>query len=413
MGKYGRFESVGRKLKIEKMVAGGYGLARENGKIYLVKGAYTGEDVNVSIEKVDHDLALCKVERVNVPISERQNPVCEHFGKCGGCEWMDVNYKSQLRYKKEIFTDQMKHIAKIDIDEPNIISTKPYGYRNKAEFVIEKGKIGYYGKQSHDFVEVKKCPIIEDALNDVKDGLKDYDLRGFDHLVIREGNGKKMAIFISKSERKVPDADVDELIMLVNERRVVIAGRQIVKKGNGYLDVNINGMKYIVPAKAFFQVSYEGAEILSSKVKTYAGKGRKLLDLYCGVGFFTLKLAENFVDLDGIESSPSSVKAAQKNAAINGISNVHFFTSRAENFKPEDHDVIMADPPRTGLDKAVRESIIKSKPDKFVYVSCDVTTFARDSNELIQKGYKIEDVTLVDLFPQTHHFEIVSSFGRA
>lgn len=403
---------MGIKLKIEKIVAGGYGLARENGKIYLVRGAYTGEDVEVSIEKDGKDVALCRVEKIKHASQKRQKPICEHFGVCGGCDWMDLDYETQLEYKKEIFVDQIKHVAKVDVTKPAIIKTSPYGYRNKAEFVIKDGKLGYNSKNSHNFVEIKRCHIISDKLNEMKGKVEKVDLKDFHHIVLREDGNKEMVIFVSQKKCEIPEIDADEIISLVNRKHVVVSGEESVKKGKGFLIVKMDDIKYRLSAKAFFQISYEGAKILSQKVKEYAGSGKRLLDLYCGTGFFTLELSKNFEKLTGIEESSASISNANENAKSNGISNVEFFSSKVENFKFGTYDVIVADPPRAGIGKEIIQSIVQANPERFVYVSCDVTTFARDTHELEQKRYKIKDVTLVDLFPQTHHFEIVSLFER-
>jgi 23S rRNA (uracil1939-C5)-methyltransferase len=396
---------------IEKMISGGFGLGRKDGKIYLIRGAYQGEDVDVEIEKQSKDVVFCKVKSVNAPSPKRQIPVCEHFGSCGGCDWMDLEYETQLEYKRDIFVDQMKHIANVEILPPKIVPTSPYSYRNKVEFVIKDGKIGYFGKNSHNFVEINECHIISNALNDIKNEAKKYDLRYFDHLILRESNDKKMAVFVSSTAQKIPKI-ADETVSLVNNSHVVMAGHQKIITGKGYLEIKVDEITYRIPPKSFFQINYEGAEILSSKVKEYAQTGKNLLDLYCGVGFFTLQVAKNFEHLTGIESSPSSIIEARENAKLNGISNVKFTLSKTSKFNFSNYDVIIADPPRSGIDKETMNAILEIKPERFVYVSCDVATFARDSYKLIQKRYKIKDVMLVDLFPQTHHFEIVSLFER-
>lgn len=397
---------------IEKMVAGGYGLGRKEGKIHLVKGAYVGEDVETEIEKQTKDVVFCTVKKINTPSRQRQIPVCAHFGSCGGCEWMDIRYETQLLYKKEIFADQMAHMAKIILKDINIIPTSMYFYRNKVEFAVNSGKIGYFGKKSHDFVRIDKCHIIDESLNSVKFNLDDKALDGFDHIVLREGKGKTMAIFISKSPQKIPDSGADEIFSLVNRSETVINGSQKAIKGKGYIETEEGGIKYRISPKSFFQVNYEGASILAEKVVEYAGKGKDAVDLYCGVGFFSLQIAKNFDRVTGVENSTSSVIEARVNAKINDIKNAEFILSKTSDFQFSHPDVIIADPPRRGIDNDTMNAILKVYPKRFVYVSCDATTFARDSYKLVQKGYKIKDVVLVDLFPQTHHFEIVSLFER-
>lgn len=399
------------------MVAGGSGLARDDGKVYLVKGAYTGEEVEVEVEKTSRDLSICRVKKIVRPSPERTQPACRHFESCGGCDWMDIGYEKQLEEKVGIFVDQIAHTAKTEIEPPQIVGTTPYGYRNKVEFAVRKGKLGYFRTASHDFVEIENCLVIPDGFNAIKSEIeealkKDGRLASeTDHVVIRNGDLRKMAVFISKRKIKPPRLDVEEVVSLENGTRVVVAGREKIHKGRGFLDVTVGKVKYEIPAKSFFQVNYEGAGILASKVAEYAGSGKKLLDLYCGVGFFSLQLAGSFEEVVGVESSPASIRGAIRNSGINGIRNARFVVARAQEWSDDGkYDVIVADPPRSGLTPEVRESVFRLRPKRFVYVSCDVSTFARDFKAITSNGYKIKDVTLVDLFPQTHHFEIVSVF---
>lgn len=392
---------------IEKIVAGGYGFARKDGKVYFVRGAYPGEEVDVKIERDGKDFAIASVQRINSPSEQRRESVCKLFGSCGGCEWMDLEYVAQTQYKKEIFVDQMRHVG-IELNPPKVISTHEYNYRNKVEFVIVNGESGFFGRSSHEFVKVDKCYIISERLNALHSKIR--ELSGFSHLVLREGD-QEMAIFISKKPIEVPKIEVDEMVSLVSNSKIVLSGRQKILKGRGYLEIKINDVIYRIPPKSFFQVNYEGAKILADKVIEYAKSGKSLADLYCGVGFFSLQLAKSFDKIIGIESSPSSVIEARNNAQLNGLKNVDFKIGIAASFNLEGFQTIIVDPPRDGIDSKVMQNILSAKPDRIIYVSCDISTFARDTNAL-QKLYNIKDAIIVDLFPQTHHFEIVSLFER-
>ncbi len=394
---------------IEKMVAGGYGLSRKDGKVYLVRGAYPGEDVDVKIEKDEKDFTIASVSKVNLPSKYRRKAICDHFGTCGGCEWMDLDYKFQLEYKKEIFLDQMKR-ANLEISPSKLIPTSEYNYRNKVEFVIVNGKAGFFGRNSHRFVEIDKCHIISDNLNTLKREIK--DLRGFSHLVLRDGIEKKMAIFVSQKMTEIPSSSAEEIISLISNSKIALSGHQKIIKGRGYLEFKINDIVYRIPPKSFFQINYEGAKVLADQVIAYAQEGKNLADLYCGVGFFSLQLAKRFEKLAGIESSPSSIIEARKNANINGIRNIDFRIGKAANFNLEGYSTIVVDPPRSGIDRETMKNILSAKPERLIYVSCDVSTFSRDARILVQKLYNIKDAVIVDLFPQTHHFEIVSLFER-
>ncbi|BBJ28487.1 class I SAM-dependent RNA methyltransferase [Athalassotoga saccharophila] len=394
---------------VEKIVAGGYGLSRKDGKVYFIRNAYPGEDVDIRIEKDQKDFVIASVERINSQSPYRRKAICEYFGTCGGCEWMDLDYRAQLQYKKEIFLDQMKH-AGIDISPSKIIPTSEYNYRNKVEFVVVNGQAGFFGRNSHRFVEIEKCHIISENLNTLRREIK--DLRGFSHLVLRDGIEKKMAIFVSTKMREIPNSSADEVVSLISDSKIVLSGRQRTLKGRGYLEIKINDIVYRIPPKSFFQVNYEGAKILADQVVEYAQDGKKLADLYCGVGFFSLQLAKKFEHITGIESSPSSIIEARKNAIINEIKNLDFKVGRTADFNLKGYSTVVMDPPRSGIDRGTMQNILNAKPERLVYVSCDVSTFSRDARILVQKLYNIKDAVIVDMFPQTHHFEIVSLFER-
>ena len=404
-----------KTLLIEKMVAGGFGLSRKDGKIYLVKGAYPGEVVEVSIEKEKKDHALCKTKRVIRSSADRISPPCEHFQSCDGCEWMNVRYDKQLEYKTSIFVDQMKHIAKLEVPTPTIVPTSPYHYRNKLEFAVSSERLGYFKKGTNDFLPIKECLISSRNLGFLKLGvekvLKDHKKfsSNVDRVVLREAE-KNMVIFVSKRKLTPPNIEeANNIVSLENRSHVVISGRQTVHKGKAFLKIELNGIEYTIPAKSFFQVNYSGASELAKIVKKYAKGGKKVLDLYCGVGFLSLQLADVCEKILGLESSPISIKAARKNARTNGISNTKFLLSKVQEWNPKKHfDTVVVDPPRSGINLSVTQKITSMKPSRIIYVSCDVTTFARDVREFVKNGYSIEKVTLIDMFPQTHHFEIVS-----
>ncbi|HEU24150.1 MAG: hypothetical protein C0176_00655 [Mesoaciditoga sp.] len=394
---------------VEKMVAGGYGLSRKDGKVYFIRGAYPGEDVDVKVEKEGKDFVIASVERINSPSPYRREAICEHFGACGGCEWMDLDYKIQLEYKKEIFLDQMRH-AGIEMSPSKVIPTPEYNYRNKVEFVVVNGQTGFFGRNSHRFVKIENCSIISDVLNVINREIK--DLRSISHLVLREGMGRSMAIFISKKMVKIPYSSADELVSLISDSKIVLSGRQKILKGRGYIEAKINNIVYRIPPKSFFQVNYEGAKVLADQVVEYAKEGKTLADLYCGVGFFSLQLAKKFEKITGIESSPSSIIEAKKNAKLNEIKNVDFKVGKTCDLSLREYSTIVVDPPRSGIDRETMKNILDAKPERLIYVSCDVSTFSRDVSILVQKLYNIKDAVIVDLFPQTHHFEIVSLFER-
>ncbi len=409
------------KLKIEKMVYGGYGLCYGEGKTFLVKGAYPGEEVEAEIIESKKGVFFAQTQKILQPSKFRIVPSCRHFKECDGCEWMDVSYEEQLKFKQEIFVEQMKRIAKFNVKKPEIFETKEKHYRNKAEFVVRNSELGFFRKHSHNFVKIRKCEILSERLNELKKKvgilLKKHPRFSskVEHVVLREGNNETMVIFISSKDLTPPSLeDVDNVVSLKRKvhSHVVISGKERTHQGKNTIDVKINDIQYQVPAKSFFQVNYEGARILSRIVREYVQNGEKLLDLYCGIGFFSLQFHDKFKRILGVESSPSSIIYAQKNASMNGFDNVEFKVQKTEEWESEEKfDVVVVDPPRSGLRNTAEKVALLSKK-KIVYVSCDSSTFARDTKILMKNGFELKNVKIVDMFPQTHHFEVVALFER-
>ncbi|WP_036224370.1 23S rRNA (uracil(1939)-C(5))-methyltransferase RlmD [Mesoaciditoga lauensis] len=407
------------KLKIEKIVYGGYGLAHTNGTTYFVRGAYPGEEVNVKILKQKKDLCFAQAEKIVTPSPFRIQPSCKHFEKCGGCEWMDVSYEQQLEFKREIFKEQMKRIAKYKIKDIFISQTNKKHYRNKVEFVVHNSKLGFFKRKSHEFVEIDECEILSEKINEAKrkveNVLKSHPnfSSKVDHVIIKEGENGIMVIFTSTRDITPPYLDGVESVVTLKRKatsHVIVSGKERVCQGTT-LEKTINGIRYRIPAKSFFQVNDEGAKLLAELVKNYAGYGENVLDLYCGVGFFSLQLHDNFKRVFGVESSPPSIRVAKENAKLNGFDNIQFQVKRIENWQSsKKFDVIVVDPPRSGLGKSVEK--ISTITDKVVYVSCDSSTFARDTAAFMKKGFEIKKVKLIDMFPQTHHFETIALFER-
>jgi 23S rRNA (uracil1939-C5)-methyltransferase len=409
------------RLKIEKMVYGGYGLARKGEKTFFITGSYPDEEVEAKITRQKKDVYFGHAHEILAPSKFRISPSCKYFKKCGGCEWMDVSYSQQLEFKKEIFVEQMRRFAKHEIEEPLIFSTREKHYRNKAEFVVRNSKLGFFQRKSHTFVEIEECEILSKKINEVKKRIENVlkvhtrFSSKIDHVILRESDGQTMVVFTSTTDVTPPFIEgVDNVVTLKRKghSHVVISGREKVHQGKNTLIAKINNVKYEVPAKSFFQINDEGARILANFVKDYAGQGKNALDLYCGIGFFALQLHDKFEKILGVESSPVSVTFAKRNAKINKFSNVEFDVKKAEELNSlERFDVVIVDPPRSGLVNAI-ERIATLARKRIVYVSCDSSTFARDAKFLEEKGFSLKDVKLIDMFPQTHHFEIVSLFER-
>ena len=435
-------------LKVEKIVNGGYGLGRVDGKVILAEGAYPGEEVIVRITREKKDFAFAKAESVLKSSPERRRPKCRYFGKCGGCQFMDVSYEAQLKMKREIVRDVFERTLGWSEVEETVKSDEDYGYRTKIELTaIESGgavELGFKMRYSHKVVPVKRCEIAPKKTNEVLKVLPkiltaldvppyDFEKREgvLKHVVIRHAfsTDQTMVIFVTKTESFIWGKDIVRLLLkelpwitsviqVMNSKdSVVLRGPYRTIHGEGVITEEFDWETYQIPPTAFFQSNYYIARKLLEDVfhEARLEGGETVLDLYSGIGFFSLRLSSVAKKVVGVESSRVSVKAAKANANINDRKNVSFVESDVYEFlKSYDGkaDVVVLDPPRGGAGKKAMEEILRISPKRVVYVSCEPSTLARDVKVLVEGGYKLELVKPYDMFPQTYHVETMVVLER-
>ena len=345
--------------------------------------------------------------------------------------------------------------------KPIIGMDKPYFYRNKAQFPIgtdKEGKIvtGFYASRSHNIIPNRKCylgvEINEKILDIVISFMEEYGIPAYDeatgkglvrHVLIRFGfTTREIMVCLVLNGRKLPYAKelvlrlkevegMTSVTLNVNEKNTnVILGEEIILLwGQEYITDYIGGIKYQISPLSFYQVNPVQTEKLYRTALEYAGLTGKetVWDLYCGIGTISLFLAQKAKQVYGVEIVPPAIADARNNAKINGIENVEFFVGKAEEVLPEFYekgmaqgdredmlhpDVIVVDPPRKGCDAKCMETIVKMKPERVVYVSCDSATLARDLKFLCEQGYEVKKVQPVDMFPHTGHVECVVLMSR-
>lgn len=385
--------SVGDELDVEivKIVPKGLGMAFVEGLTVFVPLAAAGDQVRVKIRELKGKTAFAEIDAVVLASPDRIEPPCPYFGACGGCDFQQMNYDAQLRSKVGIIRDSLERIGKISF-EPEIgmiASPREFEYRSRAMWHLDtrQKELGYYRRNSHDVIDIAHCPQITPELNAVLETVRtDLNWEGFwserVHIEAAHGDGGHSSIFSP------------EIMEPTNEISFTAAGE-----------------KYFYSAQSFFQ----GNQFLIEQlIDTAIGGavGETALDLYCGVGLFTLPLARKFGKVIGVEGNDMAIDFAEKSAEQAQVPNVQFVRGGVAQFLWESHldgtDFILLDPPRAGTEKHTIRNIIRVAPKHISYVSCDPTIIARDLRKFVDAGYEIESITALDLFPQTHHVETVA-----
>ncbi|MGD2177711.1 MAG: 23S rRNA (uracil(1939)-C(5))-methyltransferase RlmD, partial [Anaerolineae bacterium] len=359
--------------------------------------------------------AFARLVEVVEPSRRRVDPPCPYFGqdKCGGCQWQHIAYDTQLRLKAEILTDQLERIG--GVEEPRVHPTLPdesgWMYRNHAHFHPARGGgLGFQKASSDDVIAIDYCRILHPLLSDLY-GLIDLDVEGLIRLVLRAGTATGDRLIGFEMEDDMPPALVSDeavsCVMLLNE------GGYANLVGDNRITEVVAGHSYGVSATSFFQVNTpQAAELVRLAMAYLDLEGDEtVLDAFCGVGLFTLHLAERAELVIGVESAASAVDDLLQNTEGHG--NVEIVEGAAEDVLPEitvPLDAALLDPPRGGLDRFAVDALVELGPERIVYVSCDPATLARDAKRLRNKGYRLVETQPVDMFPQTYHVESVSLF---
>jgi 23S rRNA (uracil1939-C5)-methyltransferase len=369
---------VEETLTIEKLVYGGEGLARLQGKVVLTPFVLPGEVVRAETERAKNDLWRGRLIEVIQPSPSRATPGCPYFQRCGGCQYQHIDYSSQLEQKREILREVLQRLGKIEYTgEIGIVSGEPWQYRNRVQLHIENGNVGYFGQGSRDLCAIDHCPIASPRLNEV-----------IGKLNVQANTA--VELFTNETEVQVNVVD-----SVPRQALSALATLGVTTP------IEYNGFR--VSRNSFFQVNRFLIDRLVECAVADA-KGEWAVDLYAGVGLFSVKLAERFAKVTAVESSGSSLRDLAHNFPQSTVSaNVEDYLSSLE----ETPDFILADPPRAGLGKIALRELLRIRAPRLTIVSCDPATLARDLQGFIAGNYCIEKITLVDLFPQTFHLETV------
>ena len=381
-------------VEIEKLDHFGRGIAKVNNVPIFVENALIDEEVETLITKEKKNYMEGIVSKYLKKSPLRMESKCPYYDKCGGCDLLHLSYDEQLKFKENKVKEIIKKFSGLECVN-SIVGSKQFNYRNKVTLQVNKD-IGYFKKRTNDIIAIDKCLLVDDKINKIIAELKNVDVSKINKIVIRVTNLESMVVFYGNITNKI-NLDVDTII--VNNK---------VIKGNGYIKENINGLNFIISPTSFFQVNNIGMINIYNKVLDYIDGGN-VLDLYCGTGTIGIYVSKKANKVLGIELNKEAVKDALFNKKINNINNIDFISGDVgiilfkNNFKA---DIVIVDPPRAGLDSNSINNIIKIKPNKIIYVSCDPVTLARDLN-ILKEHYDVLEITPFDMFSNTYHVECV------
>ncbi len=423
--------AVSHLVRIEKPIYGGAFLAHDEGKAVFVPLALPDEQARVRIVDGKRGYSIAEVEEIVTASEQRVVPACPHFGACGGCQYQQANYAAQLAFKQEILRETLARGGVGAPEEIAVLAAEPWAYRNRIRLAFDAdGNVGYRGRRSHAVIPISECPIAAPLL--VRAGLAAGRL--LEELHTRAGVSE-IALFCDAAEtalllsvavagggkRGFDDfaqalaGEIPELkgVEFLVEGAKGQPPRSVAQWGANSLVYRAAGVDYRVDQGAFFQVNRWLVDALVGNVTTHAS-GALAWDLFAGVGLFARQLADRFARVIAVESAPASIAALTHNLHETSASAVKAdtleFLRRARS--GELPDLIVVDPPRTGLGAETTAMLAEIAAPEVVYVSCDPATLARDLRALLGTGYAIEHITLADLFPQTFHLETVVRLRR-
>ena len=390
------------QVHIDRMDHFGNGIGNINGKIIFVKGALTGETVDVTITKDKKSFMEGTINTIIYKSSKRVEPFCNYFGVCGGCSLCHLNYENTLEYKK----DRVKNIlSKFDIPKINVIRNEnDLYYRNKIELKIVDGKLGFYEKNTHNLIEIKECKVTKKSINKSFEFVKNMKLENANVTIRANYNDEVLIIIDSKEKPVILNPEDYKIVGIVLNDKCIYGQDNFMEK--------INNLFFTVSYNSFFQVNnYINLELFNLIKENIVGK--TVLDLYSGVGTLSIVTSKVVDKVYSIEVIPNAVKNALINAKINKCDNINFILGKVEDkigFINDKIDTIIVDPARAFLDKKTIEVINNICPQRIIYVSCDTQSLANNLVDLA--NYEIKKFYILDMFSYTYHIECFCILDR-
>lgn len=396
-------------MKIEKLDYYGRGIGRINNKITFVENALKDEIVDIKILKESKKYNEAIVKSYNTKSKSRVTPKCKYYNICGGCNISHLKEEEQEGFKDSKIKELLNRNLNIECLD-KIEYSKFYNYRNKIVLHIKEDKLGLYKNKSNELIEIDECLLVDDKINNVIKILK--------KIIKKEKNLKKATIKLGNTTNEVMliiEGKIKDYSELLNKVDVLIINDKVVSKKDYIISI-IGNKKYKISKNSFFQVNQVITEKIYNEIRSNIEKinPKNVLDLYCGTGTIGIYIADLVKNVIGIEVIKDAVLDANFNKELNNINNVSFILGKVED-KIKDIkdniDLIIVDPPRSGLDKKVIPVINKLKAKNIIYVSCNPITLVRDL-KLLKDNYNIEYIKPYDMFPNTYHVETVCVLER-
>ncbi len=434
--------------RITDYTAEGQGVAHVEGCAVFVPHAIFGELCQIRITKAAKTWAAGEIVKIEEVSPHRVNRECPVGKKCGGCVFQHMDYTEECRLKAERVRQALNRLGGESLESVELLpAPHTHYYRNKAQYPVAPSKkgaavAGFYQEGTHDIVATPRCGIVPEEMDKIRDmvvaWMNYYRVPAYAektgkglvrHIYVRKGwvsgeilvclvvNGDKLPRHRELTEKLKAVPGFKTLVLAVNTRpgNAILGDRFIPLYGPGWIQDALMGKTFRLSPRSFYQVNHDQAEHLYALAIQEANiqKTHRVLDLYCGVGTITLAMAEAAGHVIGVEIEPQAVEDARENAQRNGVSNVEFFCGDAGKAaleleaRGERPDVVVVDPPRKGMSMDAIEAICRMSPEKLVYVSCDPATLARDVGILKERGFQVQSVKAVDMFPRTHHVESI------
>ena len=389
------------KINVLKFDHFGRGIGKINEKVVFVDKTLPGEIVDVKITSEKKNYCVGKINNIIKKSDYRIEPVCPYYDKCGGCNFLHTTYEIEKEFK---MNKGKELLGKVD----NFYETKELNYRNKVTLHVKNNKIGLFEEKSNDIIKIDYCFLLNDNINKVIKTLKEIDLSVYKiNEIIIKSNQNKILLDV--------DSSVDDNFIKKFDYVDTIICNRIVIKGNGIIEEKIDDKVFKITAKAFFQVNKEGLENIYNIIKPFLEKKEinHVLDLYSGTALWGILVSSYVKNVTSIEINKEACSNAFDNVSKNKVKNVKIINGDVANYidKFNNVDLVIIDPPRSGLSKKTRDYLKKISSKYIIYISCDMQTLKRDLDEL--KGiYNIESVNLVDMFKRTSHVECVCLLSR-
>lgn len=387
------------KLEILKFDHFGRGIGKINDKVIFVDKALPGEEVEVKITKEKKNYLEGKIVRIIKESSRRIKPICPFYNQCGGCNFLHLEESLEMEFKID---KALELFGKCD----NYYETKD-NYRNKCTLHVKNNKVGYYIEKTNEIVPINYCYLLSSNINKVIKDLSSINFANYNinKIIIKENNDKLLLNI---------DGEMDSLIDRFNYVDTIICNNKIVK-GKGYLEEVINNKIFKITKDAFFQVNRQGLIIISNILEKILEnkKINKALDLYSGTSLWGILMSDKVKSITSIEINKEACQNALWNIKKNNIKNIKVINGKVEDYIDSFNniDLVIIDPPRSGLDKKTKMYLAKIFSKYLIYISCDMQTLKRDLEEL-KKIYKIEEINLINMFRRTYHCEVVTLLER-